>query len=72
MISILLGIGLVADTVVESFGVRVWLRDSFDSTGRRIGVIDCCTEANPCPWHEALGRARCHLAQLRREPRAPV
>jgi hypothetical protein len=55
-IRILLGINLQADTIaVNCDGTRVWLKEVFGISGRQIGVVDCCPESAPCPWHAALG-----------------
>ena len=55
-ITILIGVGLEADTVVTDIdGKRVWLKEVF-LNGRKIGVAACCPESVPCPWHTALGK----------------
>ena len=60
VICVLLGIiDAQADMVITNYdGVRVWLKDAFDTNGKRIGVAACCPESAPCPWHEALGLGR--------------
>jgi hypothetical protein len=56
IIRVLLGIDCHTDTVITNYdGTRVWLKDVFDTQGRRIGVGECCLEAAPCAWHAALG-----------------
>lgn len=55
MIRVLLGTDLKPDTVIVNYdGTRVWLKEAFDTCGKRIGVIDCCLESTPCQWHAAL------------------
>ena len=57
VLSVLLGnVALRADTVISHEGKQIWLKDSFTSEGKRIGVSECCLESDPCEWHEALGR----------------
>jgi hypothetical protein len=34
----------------------VWLKESFTPGGKRLGVIDCRHESNPCAWHSALAQ----------------
>jgi len=57
ILSVDIGIHLQPDTVVNRDGKRVWLKEAFTSTGRRIGVGPCCLESEPCPWHKSLSRA---------------
>jgi hypothetical protein len=58
VICVLLGIiDCQADTVTTSYdGTRVWLKEAFDTHGKRIGVAACCPVSAPCAWHEALGK----------------
>jgi hypothetical protein len=56
ILSVDIGIHLQPDTVVNRDGQRVWLKEAFTSTGRRIGVGPCCLESTPCEWHEPLSR----------------
>lgn len=43
------------DIVVTNYdGVRVWLKPCIRE-GRRIGITDCCLEADPCVRHKSLG-----------------
>ena len=57
-IRLLMGVGLMADTVATDLnGARVWLKEVF-LNGKRIGVDVCCPESVPCEWHAALSQAR--------------
>ena len=44
---------LQPDSVIEWYGRRIWLRESFSGT-KRIGVHQCCDVEQPCDWHRAL------------------
>ena len=68
VIKVLLGnVPLTVDTVITNLdGARVWLKNAFDSKGRRIGVSACCPEAAPCAWHAAVGRLNsAHVVRAR-------
>ncbi len=46
----------VDSLVMNPFGERVWLKASFDATGKRSGITDCCFEEAPCSWHASIAR----------------
>lgn len=60
---------LHVDTVIPDLnGHRVWLKESFTSGGKRLGVIDCCLESNPCAWHGAEAKfSLCDSALLKQK-----
>ena len=39
--------------VVNYFGEHVWLCPCFDSSGKRIGITECCRVSDPCEHHRA-------------------
>ena len=39
-------------------GERMWLKECHDDTGKRIGITECCLEAEPCDWHKSLAKAQ--------------
>lgn len=43
--------------VVTPFGDHVWLKECF-VYGRRMGVTDCCSFAQPCEWHAAIAKSQ--------------
>lgn len=41
--------------VTNDFGERVWLGPCFHpTTGKRIGITDCCFEESPCEHHKDI------------------
>jgi hypothetical protein len=41
--------------ITNSDGERVWLKPLYDrTTGKRLGITDCCPENAPCERHQKM------------------
>jgi len=46
--------------IINHDGERVWLKECFNQSGKKIGITDCCPEVFPCEWHAVLARSLKH------------